>query len=99
LRKASIANADVVEGDGLQGFAQHAPYSAMLLCGSVDEVPDALLAQLKPEGRLLAVVGREPIMQAWLIRKSAEGHLSRLAMFDTVLPALEGVPEAAPFVL
>ncbi len=99
LRKAGIANAEVVVGDGLQGFATKAPFSAMLLCGSVAEVPDALLAQIKPEGRLLAVVGREPIMQAWMIRKSADGHFSKQALFDTVMPALDGVPASAPFAL
>lgn len=99
LRKVGIANVDVVVGDGLQGFAAKAPFSAMLLCGSVAEVPDALLQQIKPEGRLLAVVGREPIMQAWLIRKSADGHFSKQALFDTVMPALDGVPAAAPFSL
>jgi protein-L-isoaspartate(D-aspartate) O-methyltransferase len=99
LGRAGIGTAEVVQADGLQGYAPQAPYSAILLTGSVHEVPDALLAQLKPGGRLLAVVGREPVMQAWLIRKSPEGHLSRQALFDTVTPPLDGVPAAEPFVL
>jgi protein-L-isoaspartate(D-aspartate) O-methyltransferase len=99
LGRAGIGTAEVVLADGLQGYAPQAPYSAILLTGSVHEVPDALLAQLKPGGRLLAVVGREPVMQAWLIRKSPEGHLSRQALFDTVIPPLDGVPAAEPFVL
>lgn len=99
LGRAGIGTAQVVQADGLLGYAPQAPYSAILLTGSVHEVPDALLAQLKPGGRLLAVVGREPVMQAWLIRKSPEGHLSRQALFDTVTPPLDGVPAAEPFVL
>lgn len=99
LGKAGLGTAEVIQADGLSGHAAQAPYSAILLTGSVHEVPDALLAQLKPGGRLLAVVGREPVMQAWLIRKSPEGHLSRQALFDTVTPPLDGVPAAEPFVL
>ena len=99
LGRAGIGTAEVVQADGLLGYAPQAPYSAILLTGSVHEVPDALLAQLMPGGRLLAVVGREPVMQAWLIRKSPEGHLSRQALFDTVTSPLDGVPVAEPFVL
>jgi protein-L-isoaspartate(D-aspartate) O-methyltransferase len=99
LQRAGIGNATLVAGDGLQGHAAQAPYSAILLTGSVNEVPDALMNQIKPGGRLLAVVGREPVMQAWLVRRSAEGHLSRQALFDTVLAPLDGVPVHETFVL
>lgn len=99
LQRAGIGNVTLVAGDGLLGHAAQAPYSAILLTGSVNEVPDALMDQIKPGGRLLAVVGREPVMQAWLVRRSADGHLSRQALFDTVLAPLDGVPVHEPFVL
>lgn len=99
LSRLGMGTVQLVQADGLQGFPSQGPYSAILLTGSVTEVPDALLAQLKPGGRLLAVVGREPVMQAWRITKSDSGQFSRQALFDTVVPPLDGVPATEPFVL
>ena len=47
----------VVEGALQEGYASEAPYDVIVLSGAVDEVPEALLAQLKDGGRLAAVVG------------------------------------------
>lgn len=99
VQRAGLGNVHFIKGDVLQGHAAQAPYSAILLTGSVNEVPDALVDQIKPDGRLLAVVGREPVMQAWLVRRAADGHLSRQALFDTVIAPLDGVPVHEPFVL
>lgn len=99
LRQAGINNAEVVEGDGAQGLASQAPFNAILLTGSVTEVPKALFEQLKPGGRLLAIVGREPIMQAVLYTRSEQGQVTHTALFDTLAPALDGMAQPSPFQL
>ena len=97
LRKAAINNAEVVQADGTQGLAAQAPYDAILLAGSVAEVPQALLDQLKVGGRLLAIIGQEPVMQATLFTRVADGQFSRQELFDTVAARLPGFPEPSRF--
>lgn len=97
LRQAGVSNAEVVQADGHQGFAAQAPFDAILLAGSVAEVPQALLDQLKVGGRLLAVVGNEPVMQATLFTRVADGQFSRQELFDTVAARLPGFPEPSKF--
>ena len=90
LRRAGISNASAIEADGAAGLPAQAPFDAILLSGSVAEVPQALLGQLKPGGRLLAIVGDEPVMCATLITRVAERQFKREALFDTVAPRLHG---------
>lgn len=89
LRRAQVHNAEVVQADGAHGLAAQAPFNAIVLTGSVTAVPQALLDQLKPGGRLLAIVGREPVMQATLFTKGEQGGLSTQILFDTVVAPLE----------
>ena len=97
LRHAGIANASVREADGALGLAAEAPFDAIVLSGSVAEVPQSLLDQLKPGGRLLAIVGDEPVMRAMLITRVAAAQFKREALFDTVAPRLQGFAEPPPF--
>ena len=57
----------------------------------------ALLDQLKPGGRLVAIIGQEPVMRATLITRMAPAQFKREVLFDTVAPRLQGFPEPAPF--
>jgi protein-L-isoaspartate(D-aspartate) O-methyltransferase len=97
LRRAGVDNARVLQTDGSAGLAQDGPYDAIVLSGSVAEVPAALLAQLKPGGRLLAIVGQEPIMRARLFTRSADHAFSHVDLFDTVAPRLLNFPEPSRF--
>jgi protein-L-isoaspartate(D-aspartate) O-methyltransferase len=97
LQRAGIANAQVVQADGARGHAAQAPFDAIVLSGSVAEVPAALLSQLKVGGRLVAIVGQEPVMQALLITRAAEQQYKRIELFDTVAPRLDGFVEPTRF--
>lgn len=88
LAAAGVDNAIVQEGDGLLGLPERAPFDAIVLSGAVDEVPAALLAQLKVGGRLFAFVGQAPVMQARLVRCVGEGQYASSDLFETVVPAL-----------
>jgi protein-L-isoaspartate(D-aspartate) O-methyltransferase len=97
LQRAGIANATVTEADGAHGLAAQAPFDAIVLSGSVAEVPAALLAQLKIGGRLVAIVGQEPVMHAVHISRVAEQQYKRVELFDTVAPRLSGFGEPTRF--
>ena len=97
LRQAGVDNARVLQADGSAGLAQDGPYDAIVLSGSVAEVPQALLAQLKTGGRLLAIVGQQPIMRARLFTRSTDAAFSHVDLFDTVAPRLLNFPEPSRF--
>jgi len=97
LRQAGVDNARVLHADGSTGHAQGGPFDAIVLSGSVAEVPAALMQQLKVGGRLLAIVGQQPIMRARLFTRSADNAFSHVDLFDTVAPRLLNFPEPSRF--
>ena len=101
LRHNGIVNASVVQvgaAEGACGLPAEGPFDVILLSGSVAEVPRALLEQLKPGGRLAAVIGDEPVMRARLFTRAGDNAWSDVDLFDTVAPRLEGFAEQSRFV-
>ena len=97
LQKAGIHNAEVRQADGSQGAPQDAPFDVIVLSGSVAEVPQALLSQLKVGGRLVTVVGEEPVMRATVVTRHGEAAFSTAQAWDTVAPRLVNFPEPSHF--
>ena len=97
LRRAGVLNASVRELDGAGGLPGDGAFDVIMLSGSVPEVPQLLLDQLKPGGRLLAIVGQEPVMRAVRITRLSATSLQSQELFDTVAPRLAGFPEPSRF--
>jgi protein-L-isoaspartate(D-aspartate) O-methyltransferase len=97
LQRAGIANAEVREADGARGLPGEAPFDVIVLSGSVAEVPRALMEQLATGGRMIAIVGQEPVMRATLITRTGEGTYTTAQRWDTVAPRLQHFPEPSRF--
>jgi protein-L-isoaspartate(D-aspartate) O-methyltransferase len=97
LRRAGISNAQVREGDGAKGLPAEAPFDVIVLSGSVASLPQSLLDQLKIGGRLIGIVGEQPVMRATLVTRIAAAQFKREELFDTVAPRLQGFAETPPF--
>ena len=97
LRRASITNAVVLEGDASKGLPTQGPFDVIVLSGSVAAVPKALLAELKVGGRLIAIVGQEPVMRATIVTRVGEQEFRNVEVFDTVAPRLSGFDEPSRF--
>ncbi len=97
LRGAGVMNAAVRCADGCTGHRGDAPFDAIVLSGSVAAVPQTLLDQLKIGGRLIAIVGDEPVMRARLYKRADTASWSHTDLFDTVAPRLRGFAEAQRF--
>ena len=93
LQNAGITNVEVRQADGSQGAPNDGPFDVIVLSGSVPEVPQHLLNQLKLGGRLLAVVGEDPVMRASVITRKTDQQWQTTEPWDTVAPRLQGFPE------
>lgn len=97
LQKAGVTNVVVRTADGSQGAAADGPFDVIVLSGSVAEVPAALLQQLAVGGRLVAIVGDEPMMRATLITRTSESSWTTTEPWDSNAPRLTGFPEHSRF--
>jgi len=97
LQRAGIANCKVRVLDGSGGVPGDAPFDAIVLSGSVNAVPQALLEQLAPGGRLIAIVGDEPIMRAVRVHRVAQSQFQSTDLFDTFATRLSGFGEPSRF--
>jgi len=97
LRRAGATNVEVREADGSRGLPGEAPFDLIVLSGSVAEVAPVLLSQLKVGGRLVAIVGDEPMMRTTLITRTGQATHTTAQRWDTVAPRLVNFPEPARF--
>lgn len=57
LAELGISNVVVAVHDGFSGWPEHAPYDGILVAAAADQIPEALLTQLKPGARLVMPIG------------------------------------------
>ncbi len=98
LAAAGVSNVEVVTADGTAGWAAGAPYDVIIASGAVAAIPAAWREQLRPGGRLLAVVGSGAVQQAYLLRREADGWQEQV-VFETCVPALRLSGQTARFSL
>lgn len=97
LASAGCDNVTVRVADGSKAGLPDGPFDAIVLSGSVPEVPQLLLEQLKDGGRLIAIVGDLPVMRVTLVQKNGSQY-STTTPWDTVAPRLQGFGGASKFV-
>jgi protein-L-isoaspartate(D-aspartate) O-methyltransferase len=73
LKAAGYEGVQVHVGDGSQGLAARAPFSAIAVAASAPQLPRTLYEQLEPRGRLVVPVGRRGMQQLQVIVRSPEG--------------------------
>jgi len=98
LSAHDIHNVTLEIGDAARGWSKHAPYDAIVLTGSVPVLADEFARCLNPGGRLLAVVGEAPAMEARLVTCAASGACSEVGLFETCIPVLRNAPQPERFV-
>ena len=78
LHQLGYRNVVARVGDGYQGWPEHAPFDAIMVTAAPREVPQPLIEQLKPGGRLVAPIGGQAAGQALLlIEKKTDGTVMR----------------------
>ena len=83
--------------DGVDGFATNAPYNAIMISGSCPERRKELEKSLAVGGRLFAIIGVAPIMQAILVTRYAEDIWISEDLFETLMTPLIGAERKRKF--
>jgi protein-L-isoaspartate(D-aspartate) O-methyltransferase len=90
LDELGYRNIALVTKDGTTGWSKYAPYDAILVAAASPDVPDALVDQLAPGGRLLIPVGDRTTQELTLVQKNEDGSTERRGITQCVFVPLIG---------
>ena len=90
LERLGYHNILFTYADGMNGWAAHAPCDAIVVTAAAERVPEALLAQLAPGGRLVIPVGTQGAQKLKLITRTATGTSTRELGEVSFVPLLGG---------
>lgn len=99
LSEHGIDNARVIAANALAGFEPDDRFDAIVVTAAVDTIPERFLTWLTPTGRLFAVRGRSPAMEAVLVTRIDDSHFRTDSLFETELDYLHGAAPTPRFVL
>ena len=97
LQQHNIHNVTLESGDAIHGWQQSSPFDVIVLTGSVPFLEECIQQQLKVGGRLFAVTGQPPAMEAKLIKRISENDWHDEVLFETDLPQLVGAVQVETF--
>jgi len=83
LAGLNINNATLVTDDAIKGWHAQSDYDIILVNGSIPFIPKALCQHLAVGGRLFAIVGQAPVMNATLIKRLDESNWEPEVVFNT----------------
>jgi len=98
LAAHGITNATLETGDAARGWDKHAPYDVIVLTGSLPVLVETFPGALRPGGRLLAVVGEPPVMEAKLVTCVSHGVWNTVGLFETSIAPLKNALQPQRFV-
>ena len=97
LANAGVHNVTVETGNGAQGWEKGAPYDVIVISGALEVLPEAILKQVKVGGRIAAIVGQAPVMEAEIITRTGDNAYSTVKVFETNVRYLAGAPVPSHF--
>lgn len=103
LNNAKITNVEIVQANGLIENPRwaHVGFDAIAISGAVEKIPDHLIGLLNPGGRLVAITGQAPVMQAVLIERVGDAPVNQgvrsTVLFETLTRLLDDAPKISHF--
>ncbi|HEC19774.1 MAG TPA: protein-L-isoaspartate(D-aspartate) O-methyltransferase [Gammaproteobacteria bacterium] len=90
LAELQLRNVRLKHSDGSWGWPEFAPYDAIIATAAPEQVPEALLQQLAPGGRLVMPVGPQGVQELVLLTRTAEGIERQVLDRVSFVPMLGG---------
>ena len=91
LVNAGITNVSLIHADAIEGFVEKAPYDKIFIGGALRSITLNIKQQLKIGGRLVGIVGSDPVMHAVLITRESEDRYHEQQLFETSVDYLTNV--------
>lgn len=98
LERFGFGNITLEEGNAAAGWNPAQPYDVICVTGSVPELAQGLKENLQVGGRLFAVVGEAPVMEAVLVTRVNANEWRQQTLFETMVPPLKGIEKEEAFV-
>ena len=98
LERHECSNVELLTGNASNGWVGRAPYDVVVFTGALDTLNKTQRLQVAPGGRIFAIEGRYPLMQAKLHRLDHNGEWHEQVIFETCLPPLMDTLKHNPFV-
>jgi len=89
IANAKINNVTIETGDASEGWGS-TEYDAILVTGSLPNIPDTLKYQLRVGGRLVVVIGQAPAMTTVVMTRITAASFEMETLFETVIKPLVG---------
>lgn len=97
LGKLAVEGVEVCQADALGEWAPDGPFDAVVSTGSAAAIPDRFRQWVGVGGRLFAVRGFSPVMEAVCLTRISEQHWYEDSLFETDLPRLVGAEDKPVF--
>jgi protein-L-isoaspartate(D-aspartate) O-methyltransferase len=88
LKAHHCDNVELITGDASQGWLDKAPYDVIVFTGALEQLNETHLLQILPGGKLLAIEGKPPVMQARLHQLDHQEQWTQSMIFETNIPLL-----------
>jgi protein-L-isoaspartate(D-aspartate) O-methyltransferase len=89
LRALGYDHIEFRTGDGAAGCPERAPFDAIIVTAAAQDIPQALIDQLAPGGRLVIPIGGDPLAQdLFLVEKDHEGTVQQRRLFPVAFVPL-----------
>lgn len=90
LSEAGFDNIHYKLDDGSYGWAEHAPYDRIMVTAAAATIPQELIEQLKPGGKMLIPVGSSFMQELQLVEKDSQGKLHKTVITNVLFVPLKG---------
>jgi len=99
LAAHNLINVSLETGDAARGWTQCGQVDVITITGSLPLLPQSFEQSLRTGGRLFAIIGDSPAMEATLITRLSETEFRRETLFETDIPPLRNALQPDRFVL
>lgn len=89
LGRLDLTNVAIRVGDGSRGWSEHAPFDRILVTAAAKRIPERLVEQLKPEGRMVIPIGPAEAQLLTLVMKDREGRIELREVIPVLFTQLE----------
>ena len=90
LAELGYNNVEVRIGDGYRGWPEHAPFDLIILAAAPDHIPQPLIEQLAPGGRLVLPVGARFDQNLIVVEKQKDGTVRELDVIPVAFVPMTG---------